>query len=165
MNVQNAPISLIRANLSEILKYDLNFFKLWDPNGEAHVTVVTPPEYFNIIKNFVGIDRIEQIAIEMGIQYSELSILGIGRGTALINEKKEETYFTIIQSRNLFRIRQQIYKEYLQKGGPADAWDPNHYYPHITIGFSSLSDLHESNGVIKDLAHSFDSRFKLFLTK
>lgn len=164
MNVQNAPVKAIRDNLSEILNYDLQFFKLWNPNGEAHITVITPPEYFTVIKQFVSIERIEQIALRMHIQYSDLTILGIGRGEAQINNKAEETYFIIAQSQNLLRIRQEIYKEYLQNGSPAKAWNPNHYYPHITIGFS-LRDLHEVDSVIKDMAHSYDSRFALFLRR
>lgn len=164
MNVQYAPVKTIRDNLSEILNYDLQFFKLWNPNGEAHITVITPPEYFTVIKQFVSIERIEQIALRMHIQYSDLTILGIGRGEAQINNKAEKTYFIIVQSQNLLRIRQEIYKEYLQNGGPAKAWNPNHYYPHITIGFS-LRDLHEADGVIKDMVHSYDSRFELFLRR
>ena len=164
MNVQYGPIKVIRSHLSEILGYDLQFFKLWNQSGEAHITAITPPEYSNVIKNYVSIERIEQIALQMGIQFSDLSIFGIGRGEAQINGKIEETFFIIVNSQNLLRIRQQIYKEYLQNGGPADAWNPNNYFPHITIGFS-LRDLHEADGVIKYVDHSFDSRFKLFLTK
>ncbi|OGT48298.1 MAG: hypothetical protein A3E82_05775 [Gammaproteobacteria bacterium RIFCSPHIGHO2_12_FULL_38_11] len=63
----------------------------------------------------------------------------------------------------MLNIRRQIYQEYLANGGTRQAWDPDHYYPHITVGYS-LRDLHESDGVIKDVAHSLDNRFELFFT-
>ncbi|MFZ3229021.1 MAG: hypothetical protein WA160_02360 [Pseudobdellovibrio sp.] len=163
MNIQYEPVKIIRENLVQALKVNLHFFDGWEKNGEAHVTVITPPEYSNVIKKFVSIERMEQIAADMGIQDSDISILGIGKGAVSINSKAEETYFLIVQSRNLLRIRRQIYREYLANGGPENAWDPNHFFPHITVGFS-LRDLHESDGVIKDVSHSLDRRFKLFLT-
>lgn len=160
MNVQYAPIKLIRNKLSKALGHDLKFFTLWDQEGEAHITVITPVEYSAFLKKYVSIERIEQIALERGIQHSEFSILGLGRGEAWLNGKLEETYFIIVQSQNLNAIRAQIYQEYLQNGGPANLWSPTNFYPHITIGYS-LRDLHESDGVIKDVAHTFDPRFFL----
>lgn len=162
MNVQYAPLKVIRNALSQYLNYQLNFFTGWNKNGEAHITVITPPEYDLIIGKFVSIDRIEQIALEDKIQSSDMDIQGIGRGTAFINGKEEETYFIIVHSENLLNIRQHIYQEYVKNGGPKEAWDPKHYYPHITIGYS-LRDLHESDNVIKDI-NSLDKRFKLVWT-
>lgn len=163
MNIQYGPIKLIRDALSHSLKYQLNFFTGWNKAGEAHVTVITPPEFDTIIGKFVSIDRIEQIALSNDIQSSDFTIQGIGRGQIKVNGKPEETYFIILHSENLLNIRRQVYQEYLNNGGPVEGWNPDHFYPHITVGYS-LRDLHEADGVIKDAAHSLDDRFKLVFT-
>lgn len=163
MNLQYAPVKTLRDELTKALGYDLKFFTLWEPTGEAHITVLTPLEYFDKIKPFVSIDRIEDIAQEMNIQNSEFDILGLGRGQASLSGKTEETYFIIVHAQNLLEIRKQIYAEYLKNGGPAEAWDPNLFYPHITVGYSSLRDLHIDDGVVKNVDKSLDNRFKLIL--
>ncbi len=160
MSIQYQPVKLLRAELSKELEYNLNFFKLWNPEGEAHITIITPVEYFKNIKRYLSIERIEAIAQEMGVQSSEFEILGLGRGEAEVNQQLQETYFIIVQSPNLLKIRHQIYNEYLANGGPKEGWNPDDYYPHITIGFS-LWDLHISDGVFKDVEHSLDKRFNL----
>lgn len=163
MNVQYAPVKKVRKIISKIIQYPLKFHTAWNKNGEAHVTVITPPEYSQILKKYVSIDKIEQIALQNHIQSSDLSIMGIGKGSAKINGKKESTYFIIVHSKNLLKIRKLIYREYLKNGGKAGAWDPTHFFPHITVGYT-LRDLHENNGVIKDVPHSLDKRFVLVMT-
>ncbi len=163
MNIQYVPVKQVRLALSPFLQYDLNFFTGWNKNGEAHITVITPPEYDNILRPYVDIARIEQIAAQYDIQHSDLTVLGLGRGRVEINHRWEETYFIIMHSNNLLKIREQIYQEYLRNGGPAKNWDPKHFYAHITVGYS-LRDLHETDGVIKDVAHSLDQRFQLDMT-
>ncbi len=164
MNVQYAPVKTVRDELSTDLNFQLKHFTGWNADGEAHVTVITPPEYANAIKPYVSMERIEAIAKESDIQRSVIDILGIGSGEAVINGKKEQTYFLIVASNELLNIRYRIYDEYLKNGGPKDAWDPAHFYPHITIGFT-LRDLFEADGVIKDVEHSLDSRFELTIVK
>ncbi len=164
MNIQYAPVKSVRDLLSAYLNYPLRFFTGWNKDGEAHITVITPPEYSDILKNFVSIERIEEIALQNYIQSSDLTVLGLGRGVVNINDKPEETYFIIMKSNNLMKIRQQIYEEFVQNGGDNNAWDPNHFHPHITVGYS-LRDLHEADGVIKDVAHSLDNRFELLVTE
>ncbi|RAP36174.1 hypothetical protein B1207_08450 [Legionella quinlivanii] len=164
MNIQYQPIKSIREELSSYLQYSLRFFTGWNEDGEAHITVITPPEYSEVIKKFVSIERIEEIAIENSIQNSDVKILGLGRGVASINDKAEETYFLIVKSKNLLQIRQLVYEEFVKNGGNKDAWNPRHFHPHITVGYS-LRDLHETDGVIKDVMHSLDARFELVSTE
>ena len=136
MNIQYAPVKSTRDMLSAYLHYPLRFFTDWNKDGEAHITVITPPEYTNVIKKFVSIERIEEIALQNYIQTSDLKVLGLGRGVVNINDKEEETYFIIMKSKNLLKIRQQIYEEFIKNGGDKYAWDPNHFHPHITVGYS-----------------------------
>jgi 2'-5' RNA ligase len=144
------------------LEKPLNYFKGWNPTGEAHVTTITPVEYFWILKNYVDMKKINQIANELKIQNSDLTVLGLGRGQTLIDGKIEETYFVIVHSENLLKIRRSIYQEYLKAGGNPANWNPENFYPHITIGFTKR-DLHEKDGVLKDVEHSLDNRFELVI--
>ena len=163
MNIQYSPILALRHQIEKKLnlKKPLNFLKAWSPNGEAHVTTITPVDYRKL-KGFVDIGKINQIARDFDIQASDLTILGIGRGKAVIEEKNEETYFVIVKSENLLKIRRAIYQEFLKAKGDPNAWDPEHFFPHITIGYTR-GDLHEDNGVIKDVKNSLDIRFQLVL--
>lgn len=160
MNIPYQPIAEVRHQLSRVMSYQLNFFKGWSVNGEAHVTVITPPEYATVLSKYVSIQKINEIAIRNAIQNSDLQFLGLGRGQAMIDRQLQSTYFIIVYSKNLIFIRQQIYQEYLKNGGPKEGWNPLHFYPHITVGFT-LRDLHEQDGVLKDVTHSLDPRFQL----
>lgn len=161
MNMPYQPIARVRQQLSKILNQQLSAFKGWNPKGEAHVTVITPPEYANTISPYVSMEKINEIAVEYRIQDSDMKVLGVGSGQVLVDQLIQSTFFLIVYSKNLLIIRQQIYSEYLKNGGPAESWNPMHFYPHITIGFT-LRDLHEQDGVIKDAEHSLDRRFQLF---
>ena len=107
--------------------------------GEAHITVLTPSE-------FGGLGRpgskgqLEAIIREANLQETDFTPVCLGRGTA---KGGKVTYFIVVDSPALFTLRQKIKEEF---DLPFDA---NHYYPHITVGFSD-GDLHEQNGVIKD---------------
>ncbi|MCK6598149.1 MAG: hypothetical protein L6Q37_07275 [Bdellovibrionaceae bacterium] len=160
MNIPYQPVAEVRHQLSDLLRYNLNFFKGWNPQGEAHITVITPPEYA-IVGRYISIQKINEIALRNNIQHSDLQILGLGSGYLKINSSIHSTYFLIVKSKNLISIRQQIYLNYLKNGGSPDGWNPQHFYPHITIGFT-LRDLHEQDGIIKDFAHSLDKRFQMF---
>lgn len=160
MNIQYAPVKAVRDQLSTDLNFQLKYFTGWNADGEAHVTVITPPEYDNYLKPYISMKRIEELAKQADIQKSVVDILGIGSGEAVIDGKKEQTYFLIAYSDELQNLRYKIYDEYVKNGGPKDAWDPAHFYPHITIGYT-LRDLFEADGVIKDVNHSLDTRFEL----
>lgn len=160
MNINYEPVQKIRIAIEKSIGVNLKIFKGWNSEGEAHITTITPPEYTNVFSSFVSIQEIDDIAKNNDIQNSDLQIEGIGRGFARISGANEETYFLIVRSERLLKIRREIYKLFLNRGGNSKSWDPEHFFPHITIGFS-LRDLHESDGVIKDKAHSLDDRFIL----
>lgn len=54
-----------------------------------------------------------------------------------------------VNSPDLVAIRKEIQELYVSRGGDGRLFEANHYYPHITVGFSK-QDLHEADGVIKD---------------
>ena len=98
MNIQYAPVKAVREQLSAYLQFKLHYFTGWNANGEAHVTVITPPEYANVIKQYVSMARIEELAKQADIQHAVVDIIGIGSGDVKINGKQEQTYFLIVSS-------------------------------------------------------------------
>lgn len=160
MNIQYGPIQNLRQQLNKTLGKELNYFKDWNENGEAHITVVTPVEYFNVLKSKLNMKEIDAIADRYDIQSSRLNILGIGSAKVTIENRDEEAFFVIVDSANLRLIRQMIFYEFTRRGGDISAFDPTWFFPHITIGYTKR-DLHEADGVKKNLKYSFDKRFKL----
>ena len=160
MSVRYEPVKNLIPQIEKALNLKLLIFTGWNPNGEAHVTVITPPEFFHILKSKLSMDDIDKIAQRYEIQNASLMIQGLGSAKKFIEGKEEETFFLIVDSFELRNIRQQIYYEFVRRGGSPSAFDPSWFFPHITIGFTKR-DLHETDGVIKNLKNSFDPRFKL----
>lgn len=118
---------------------------------EAHITVITPPEYLKLSENDrVGIDEINDLANSAKIQDSRFEILCLGEGSLEIDTKVEKTYFLVVQSPDLLNLRQKISHLFGSRGGTVQEFDPEHFYPHITIGYTK-NDLHEKDGVVKDI--------------
>lgn len=162
LSVPYLPVEKLRLQMETFLGKKLEHFTEWNPRGEAHVTVVTPPE-FEVLKSKLTMKEITKIADQYDIQASRINLLGVGSGKLKINENVEETYFLIVDSYDLRNIRQQIFYEFVRRGGGRALFDPTWFFPHVTIGYTKR-DLHEVDGVIKNLKHSFDERFKLSLT-
>jgi 2'-5' RNA ligase len=112
--------------------------------ADAHVTVITPPE-FAVLKSKLSMKEIEAIAAKANLQGATLKPQGLGMGTA----GKDSTYYVVVKSDQLTDLRKELAKAFQAKGGAVGAFDPARYFPHVTIGFTSR-DLHESDGVIKD---------------
>jgi 2'-5' RNA ligase len=156
MNIQFKPIQALYKTLKT------HHYPNLINRGEVHITVITPIEFQNILKSHISINEIEEIALQMNIQDSQLDIIGIGSGKSIINKMTEETFFIIVESENLLNIRKAIQIKIIEKGGAPNLFDPTHFYPHITIGFTKR-DLHESDGIIKN-KFSSDPRFNLVIT-
>lgn len=117
--------------------------------GEAHITVITPLEYFDELKDYISMNEIDKIAKEMDIQKSQFKVKCLGSGSAMINGKIESTYYIVVESQDLLNIRKRILKTIQDEGGSPALFNPLKFFPHITVGFTK-DDLHESNGVYKD---------------
>lgn len=118
--------------------------------GEAHITVITPIEFWNVLKpQGVTIQEIQKISQDQHLQNSKFQIICLGSGQASLNGKLEKTFYLVVESEDLLRLRQKVQDLFLSKGGSKNKFQPNNYYPHITLGFTQR-DLHESDGVIKD---------------
>ncbi len=132
--------------------------------GEAHVTVITPPE-FDILKSRISMLEIENIAIQNEIQDSDLSVLCLGK---FENSEKLKAFFLVVLSKNLLKIRQEISELYQQRVGPGhqgqkfeSRFEFLHFHPHITLSFTKR-DLHEEGDhAVKDESSCFAQVFTL----
>lgn len=134
------------ADLKQQVEASLNNAPLLD-RGEAHITVITPPEY-NVLKPHLNADSIDNIALQHGIQQAKFMPLCLGRARITKNGMVLSSYFIVVKSPQLLEIRQAIFEEYVKHGGEPSQFDPDHYTPHITIGFTQR-DLFESDGIYK----------------
>lgn len=146
MNINFPPMSALFEQVKTDHGNDLR------NRGEAHITVITPPEYDKVLSDKLTIEEIDEIALKANIQASEIELVCLGSGQAPVKEGTGTTYYVIVKAPNLIRIREQVGELYVSRGGNPDAFSAEHFYPHITLGFSPR-DLHESDGVIKD-SHS-----------
>ena len=117
--------------------------------GEAHITVITPVEYNEILKSKLSMQEVDDIAKKNKIQNAKFDVVCVGKGSHEVEAKVEDTYFVVVRSPDLLKIREEIQKLFIEKGGPKDYFKPQYFYPHITLGFT-LRDLHVDDGVIKD---------------
>ncbi len=112
--------------------------------GEAHITVISPVE-FTKLKKKISMKEINALAEHMDMNKSSYHLLCVGKGA--VNE--DATYYAVVESDRLFQIRKAVHVLYTQKGGKAEDFNPDLYYPHVTLGFTK-KDLHLEDGVIKD---------------
>ncbi len=125
-----------------------NHLKLLN-RGEAHITVVTPPEYDKVLSKKVSIKEIHALAEKMNIQESSFQKVCVGKGTGKVDGHDQNTYFVVIHSDRLFEIRKAIQDLYVSRGGKAKDFNADSYYPHVTLGYTKR-DLHAEDGVMKD---------------
>ncbi|MFK8032279.1 MAG: 2'-5' RNA ligase family protein [Gammaproteobacteria bacterium] len=143
-NIPFEPLSDLRQKIEEQFDVSLKH------RGEAHITVITPPE-FERLSSHLSIDEINELASET-IQSMTYQPVCLGRGRSRGQPPDEgtimTTFFIVVTSRELVALREQIATAYRQAGGTEPAFKTQ-YHPHITLGFTHR-DLHDSDGVTKD---------------
>lgn len=163
LNVDPEPITQIRNQIEFLLNSNTNTNSNTSSNsissqiilksrGEAHITILTPLE-FDILNTTLSIQEINTIAQTMKIQNIQWTPLCVGYGVDSKNSKNS-TYFVVVKAEEAINLRKKIFEAYLKKHQDLKNFDPLHFYPHITIGFTDR-DLHESDGIIKDVQRCF----------
>lgn len=117
--------------------------------GEAHITVITPPEYEGVLKKNLSMQDINLIATQMDVQAASFKPVCVGMGRVKRNDRDEKTFYIVVESPRLIEIRQAVEDAFVAKGGSKDVFRAAKFFPHVTIGFTH-TDLHESDGVIKN---------------
>ncbi len=113
--------------------------------GEAHITVVTPPEY-KILATKLEAKEIESL-IEANLVISKNSIkpVCIGQGVA----KTDQTWFVVVEMESAKVARKQLADAFVKAGGAPVDFNADEFHPHVTLGFDKR-DLHLQDGVVKD---------------
>jgi 2'-5' RNA ligase len=118
--------------------------------GEAHITLITPPEYKDTLSKVIPMSRIEDLYKTMDIDSVQFTEICIGEAKINKNSKDLKTWFVVIKSPQMLEFRKAVQKEFEAAGGVKGSFDALNWYPHITLGYTER-DLHASDGVIKDI--------------
>jgi hypothetical protein len=145
MNLPALPFQALRLNLESYLPPKEKLLH----RDDAHITVVTPPEFEKILKKHMTIQEINDIAEKMGIQKTPYKPLCIGTGRVSIDGDEQRTYYVVMEASGLFKIRKAILDLYISRGGKAKDFDVDLFFPHVTLGYTKR-DLHYEDGVVKD---------------
>ena len=140
MNLPFEPAEKLARRIEEQFEVSLK------NRGEAHITVVTPPEYQRL-QPYLSMEQINRLAAH--IQTATLTARCVGRATATLDGVEESTYFLVVDAPGLLTLRREIHDAFVAVGGAYSDFDPDAYQPHITLGFTRR-DLHERDGAIKD---------------
>ncbi|KAI8089671.1 uncharacterized protein BX664DRAFT_333604 [Halteromyces radiatus] len=118
---------------------------------EAHITVISPPEYRILSTSTnITIDELNHLAKSHKIQSSIFSVVCLGKVIQKENNFDHVVYQLIISSPSLIKLRESIFRLfYIRKGNPS-LFDPHAFWPHITIGFTD-HDLFVEQGIYKGL--------------
>jgi hypothetical protein len=116
--------------------------------GEAHITVVTPPE-MNVLRTRLSLEQINSLIARSNIQATKIQVDCLGRGQLKQGNKTLATYFLLVKAPGLFQIREKLRQQFVTAGGDPQAFVVDRLRPHVTVGFTER-DLHAEDGVIKD---------------
>ncbi|MCB0368578.1 MAG: hypothetical protein KDD45_03820 [Bdellovibrionales bacterium] len=147
-NVSYNEVEKIRIQLEAVIGKKLK------TRGEAHITLVTPPEFDNSLKLQLNRKDIDDLALRFKIQDQDFQPICVGKG---VNQKDPsmETYFLVVKFPKGEELRDEINKKVLTKI-KSSSFNPSDFYPHITLGFT-VRDLHIQDGVKKDVHSCFIS--------
>lgn len=149
LNVNFEPLFKIRKQIEKLENIKLLH------RGEAHITVLTPSELANI-GSVLSFDLIDEVARLHRIQEIPFEIVCVGRGKITQDQKNLATYFLVVDTPELMRLRNTIRTLFVTRGGLVDSFHPEDYHPHITIGFTER-DLYQQDGVLKNKTSCFSN--------
>jgi 2'-5' RNA ligase len=140
MNLLVAPYADVKAAVQAASGVNLK------SRGEAHITVLTPPE-FGVIGRLVPMNELDALAKSSNLQRATITAkcLGVGK------KQNDQAVFLVVESVQLMAYRTAVATAFVARGGSASAFNPGSFHPHVTVGFTKR-DLHESDGVIKSTA-------------
>jgi 2'-5' RNA ligase len=138
-NVNFAPVNEIKRKIESATGLELI------DRGEAHITVLTPPEH-DAIKKVIPEFSMDEINGYVSSFIQDIKWENMGVGTVKGKNHKDiysEVFFLVVRSEGLRSLRRMIARMYQI---PEDVFDPEIQDFHVTIGYTE-SDLH---GVAKD---------------
>lgn len=143
-----APVNSLKKQIEKI-----QGLKLKD-RGEAHITVLSPPEIQKLKRHLSDGQIIESLDTK-SLQNEVFLVQCLGSGESLNLEKPSKTFFIVVRSTGLLSRRKSLEDLYISSGGKKQDFEASRFYPHITIGFTDR-DLHEQDGIIKNQKSCFE---------
>ena len=116
--------------------------------GEAHITVITPPE-MSVLRTRLSLEQINGTIEKSGIQSLPFQLQCLGRGQLKQGERRLATYFLVVKAPGLLQVRETLRQQFIAAGGERQSFVVERFRPHVTVGFTER-DLHAEDGVIKD---------------
>lgn len=116
--------------------------------GEAHVTVVTPPE-MTTLRTRLSLEQINGLMEKSNLQRIPIQLNCLGRSQIKQGERRLATYYVVIQAPGLLKVREKLRQQFIAAGGDRQAFVVERIHPHITVGYTER-DLYPDDGVIKD---------------
>ena len=110
MTLDYEPFSVLFEDLQK------KFGKLKN-RSEAHVTLVTPPEFDEVLSSFLTMKEIDALAASAGIQGVKIKPVCIGKAQAQVNGSTEATYFIVLNSNEIIDFRRKVFAAFVVKGG------------------------------------------------
>jgi 2'-5' RNA ligase len=128
-NVYYPAVNDLIPQLNKLYKVDL------EDRKEAHITVVTPPEYQKNLKEiFTTNDIISHYQHDM----QELPFEVVCVGSRKSSTSSNRVFYLVVKSPDLLNLRFDLAKvaryRALERGIPM-AFQPEVFWPHITIGY------------------------------
>lgn len=126
--------------------------------GEAHLTLVTPPEW-SILSQVLRMKDVEALAEKKKVHQQPFRVRCVKKVSATLAGAVEESWFVAVSAPELLEFRKDIWRLYMAKGGPSEDFKWRRWVPHITLGFTKR-DLYDEDLVNKERA---DCAFALTL--
>ncbi|KAI8388068.1 uncharacterized protein BYT42DRAFT_220646 [Radiomyces spectabilis] len=92
--------------------------------GEAHITVVTPPEFKTLNTANITIQELNDLAKKHRIQSGRFRAVCLGKEQVEAKGKNYVVYQVIVDAPHLVRLREEIFRLYYEKGGNTALFDP-----------------------------------------
>ncbi|KAI8991614.1 hypothetical protein BDF20DRAFT_811590 [Mycotypha africana] len=83
--------------------------------GEAHITVISPPEFALLDTIGISIEEINHIALKLNIQSSKVKLVCLGKEDVIVGGLRQVVYQLIAESSDLVEIRRKIFQLYVTK--------------------------------------------------
>lgn len=115
--------------------------------GEAHITLLTPPEYQSL-RTLLSEAEIDKVAASHQLDRAPYKEVCVGT----FKLKDMSTWFIVVESEELMNFRKAIAKLVEQKEPEIKKrplFEALNWQPHITLGYTHR-DLHYQDGAIKD---------------
>ncbi len=116
--------------------------------NEAHITIITPPEFKTLLspESHLTVDKALDLYNNWITEHKNFKRICLGKYSKTIKGKEQSTYYIVVESSDLLNLRRLLAKN---SGLSKDKFDPELFYPHITIGFTD-KDLHYEDGAVKN---------------